>query len=201
MDHPKKERTLVLIKPDGVQRGLIGEVIKRYEQTGLKLVGLKLTVPTEELVQKHYLVDPDWKKKTGVKAIEAYKNKNLEPPTDDPEKAGQRVLDALTKYLSSGPVVGMVWQGMHAVGVVRKITGATEPMTSDVGTVRGDFTTDSYEVSDRDERAVRNIVHASGSPEEAKNEIRLWFNEGELFNYRLVHEAILYDVNLDGILE
>ncbi len=95
----------------------------------------------------------------------------------------------------------MVWQGMHAVGVVRKITGGTEPLTSDVGTIRGDYTIDSYEVSDVDGRAVRNLVHASGSIEEAEKEIPLWFAENELHAYRVAHEAILYDVNLDGIRE
>jgi len=95
----------------------------------------------------------------------------------------------------------MVWQGMHAVGIVRKITGSTEPLTSDVGTIRGDFTIDSYEVSDLDGRAVRNLIHASGSPEEAEKEIALWFKPEELHRYRLLNEAILYDVNLDGILE
>lgn len=201
MNHPKKERSLVLIKPDGIQRGLIGEVIKRYEQTGLKLVGLKLTVPTQDQVESHYLIDPHWKKNVGEKAIEAYKEKGLTPPTTDPVAAGARVLEALKKYLTAGPVVCMVWQGMHAVGVVRKITGSTEPMTSDVGTIRGDFTIDSYETSDRDERAVRNIVHASGNTNEAEKEIPLWFKDEELYNYRVAHEAILYDVNLDGILE
>ena len=95
----------------------------------------------------------------------------------------------------------MVWQGMHAVGVVRKITGATEPLSSDVGTIRGDYTIDSYQVSDIDGRAVRNLIHASGDVDEAQAEIKLWFNEQELLNYRHIQEAILYDVNLDCILK
>lgn len=197
----KKERTLVIIKPDGVQRGLIGEVIHRYERSGLKLVGLKMVVPTKELIEKHYLVDPGWKMKTGTKTINSYKRKNKMPPLDNPVVLADAVLDNLKKYMSTGPVVVMVWQGVHSVGIVRKITGGTEPLTSDVGTIRGDFTIDSYEVSDIDGRAVRNIIHASGSVEEAEKEINLWFGEKELLNYRLVQEAILYDVNLDGILE
>lgn len=100
-----------------------------------------------------------------------------------------------------GPVIAMVWQGMHAVGVVRKITGGTEPLTSDVGTIRGDLTIDSYEVSDIDGRAVRNLIHASGSTDDAEKEIALWFGPDELIKYNLAGEAILYDVNLDGILE
>jgi len=197
----KKERTLILIKPDGVQRSLIGEIIKRYEQTGLKLIGLKLVFPTEDLIKKHYLVDTDWKIKTGQKSIDAYQAKGLKPPSNDLEETGNRILDTLKKYLTSGPVVAMVWQGMNAVGIVRKITGGTEPLTSDVGTIRGDFTIDSYQVADTDHRVVRNLIHASEGIDEAIKEINLWFKPEELINYRLVGESILYDVNLDGILE
>ena len=197
----KKEQSLVLIKPDGVQRGLIGEIIKRYERTGLKLVGLKFVVPTVELVEKHYLVDPEWKIKTGEKSIKAYKDRGLEPPDTDPKKSAERVLETLKKYLTVGPVVAMVWQGMNAVGIIRKITGSTEPLVSDIGTIRGDFTIDAYKIADVDGRATRNLIHASGAVEEAQKEIDLWFKKDELINYRLVNEMILYDVNLDGILE
>lgn len=201
MPHLKEEKTLVLIKPDGVQRSLIGEVIRRYERSGLKLVGLKMVVPTKELIEKHYLVDPEWRVKTGQKTIESYKKKGKTPPSEDPLKITEIILNNLKRYITSGPVVAMVWQGMHAVGIVRKITGGTEPLTSDVGTIRGDLTIDSYEVSDIDGRAVRNIIHASGSTNDAEKEITLWFKPEELVKYRLVGEAILYDVNLDGILE
>jgi len=197
----KKEKTLVVIKPDGIQRGLIGEIVRRYERSGLKLIGIKMIVPDAGLIEKHHLIDPGWKAKVGEKAIESYRKKGKTPPTEDPLKVGEAVLGNLKYYLSSGPVIAMVWQGTHAVGVVRKITGGTEPLTSDVGTIRGDLTIDSYEVSDLDGRAVRNLIHASGSPEEAEKEINLWFEKDELIKYRLVGEVILYDVNLDGILE
>ena len=95
----------------------------------------------------------------------------------------------------------MVWKGAHAIGIIRKITGGTEPLTSDVGTIRGDYTIDSYELSDTGGRAIRNLIHASGTKEEAENEINLWFKKEELINYRLINEEIIYDVNLDGILE
>lgn len=167
----KKEKTLVLIKPDGVQRGLIGEVINRLEKVGLKMIGIKLVVPNEELIGKHYA------------------------------KMKDPVLGHLKKLMTSGPVVAMVWEGAHAVGVVRKLIGGTEPFSSDVGTIRGDYTIDSYQLADADGRAVRNVVHASGNDEEAKQEINLWFKLDDLVRYRLISEAILYDVNLDGILE
>ncbi len=199
--HPKQDRTLVIIKPDGIQRTLIGEIIKRYERLGLKLVGVKMTVPTAALVEKHYTIEPTWKRKVGEKAIESYIKKGIKPPTTDPLEVGEKVLANLKKYLTSGPVVAMVWEGAHAVPVVRKITGGTEPLTSDVGSIRGDFVLDSYEMSDTDGRAIRNLLHASGTPDEAEKEIAIWFTGDELVKYRHISEKILYDVNLDGILE
>jgi len=201
MNHPKKERTLIVIKPDGVQRTLMGEIIKRYERAGLKLVAMKMLVPTEDHVEAHYTLDPEWCRITGEKTIASYMKKGETPWTTDPLEVTRVLLGTLKKYMASGPVIAMVWEGMHVVEVVRKITGGTEPRTSDVGTIRGDFVIDSYSVSDTDKRAVRNLVHASGSPKEAEMEIAHWFKPEEIVNYRLVQEQIIYDVNLDGILE
>lgn len=197
----KKEKTLVVIKPDGIQRTLIGEIIKRYERCGLKLVGLKMITPTPDFVEKHYTLDPQWRINNGNKTIEAYKQNGKTPPSNDPMVLSGITLNMLKKYLSCSPVVAMVWQGMNAVKIVRKITGTTEPLTADVGTIRGDLTIDSYQIADIDSRAARNLVHSSGSVQEAEMEINLWFTDKEIFNYRLVNEEILYDVNLDGILE
>jgi len=196
-----KERTLVLIKPDGVQRSLIGEIIKRYERTGLKLVALKFDIPTEKMVEKHYLINKNWPESAGSKTIASYKAKGTKPPFNDPRKCGLWILGKLKRFLTAGPVVVMIWQGNEAVGIVRKITGGTEPLTSDVGTIRGDLTLDSYPLADTDSRAIRNLVHASGSVQEAKKEIKVWFKPSELIKYRLVQEEILYDVNLDTIKE
>lgn len=199
--HPKKERTLVVIKPDGVQRTLIGEIIKRYERVGLKLVAMKMLVPTEDHIEKHYTLDPEWRRITGEKTIASYKKKGEIPWTEDPFEVTAAVLAGLKKFMTSGPVIAMVWEGAHAVEMARKITGGTEPRTSDAGTIRGDFVIDSYMVSDTDKRAVRNLVHASGSVKEAEMEINHWFDKKDIVNYRLVQDQILYDVNLDGILE
>jgi len=200
-NHPKKDRTLIVIKPDGIQRGLMGEIIKRYERRGLKLVAVKMLVPTEEHVEAHYTLDPEWRRITGEKTIKGYESKGLTPPSTDPLEITAKILAGLKKYLTSGPVIAMVWQGAHAVQIVRGVTGGTEPLTSDMGTIRGDYVLDSYQMCDTDGRAVRNLVHASGSDEEAKAEIDHWFKPEEIINYRLVQEEILYDVNLDGILE
>ncbi len=191
----------MVIKPDGVQRTLVGEIIKRYERTGLKLAALKMLIPNPEMVNEHYSIDPEWKAEVGRKAFAAYEKKGKKPPYENPEECGEAVLQRLKKYLSAGPVVAMIWQGNEAVGLVRKITGATEPLSSDVGTIRGDFTLDSYGLADGDQRAVRNLVHASGSPEEAEKEIPIWFKEEEIQQYVLAHDKILYDVDLDGIKE
>jgi nucleoside-diphosphate kinase len=202
-NHPKKERTLVIIKPDGVQRSLIGEIIKRYERVGLKMTGLKMVVPTEEMAIKHYYeVGGDaWLEEVGRKARENYEKKGLKSPFATNMENGQAIMKANAKYLSSGPVIAMIWQGNQSVALVRKITGGTEPLSSDIGTIRGDFTLDTYQMADLDQRSIRNLIHASGNSQEAEKEIPIWFSENEILNYRLIQDEILYDVNLDGILE
>lgn len=191
----------MVIKPDGVQRSLLGEIIGRLERIGLKLVAIKMLVPTEDFIEKHYTLDPNWRRITGEKTIKSYKEKGKNPPSEDPFEITLAILERLKKYMVSGPTVAMVWQGSHAVKIVRKLVGGTEPLSSDVGTIRGDYVMDSYEMSDGDERCIRNLIHASGSVEEADKEIGHWFPKHEITEYRLVQEQILYDVNLDGILE
>ncbi len=196
-----KENTFVVIKPDGIQRTLIGEIFQRFERSGLKLLALKFLIPTAEMIEKHYTIDPDWIRKVGQKSIDGYLAKGLKVPSNDPLELGQKVLKRMVKYMTSGPVIIMIWQGSHAVGIVRKIVGGTEPLTSDVGTIRGDLVLDSYQIAEISDRAVRNLIHASGSVEEANKEINIWFQSEEKLNYKLIQDAILYDVNLDGILE
>ncbi len=196
----KKERTLVIIKPDGIQRGLVGEIIQRLERTGLKFVAFKMFIPTEEQCWAHYNKDDAWFEKKGQNTI-----KNLEAlgsPIEKPAvEYGKDIVRALVKFMTSGPVVGMVIEGNQAVGIVKKITGGTEPLTSDVGTIRGDLTVDSYDLAVGDNRAVRNLIHCSDEPQEAQREIALWFTEKEIIRYNLFNEAVLYDVNFDGVLE
>ena len=193
MPHPKYDKTLVVLKPDAVQRSLIGEIIQRFERVGLKLVAVKMFVPDAEFVEKHYTFDPEWRRKAGEKRIKSYQEKGIELPSSDPVAMGKEVLDSLKIYLSSGPVVAMVWQGAHAVGLVRKLVGSTEPLSSDVGTIRGDYVHDSYEMSGSDNRAIRNLIHASGNEEEAAQEIPHWFSKNEIIDYRLAQEAVIYE--------
>ena len=172
----------MIIQPDGVQRSLVGEIIKRYERTGLKLIGVKILVPTANQIETHYTLDPAWRRVTGEKTIRGYKDKGLKAPTENPLKITEILLENLKTYMTSGPVILMVWQGAHSVAIVRKITGGTEPLTCDVGTIRGDYVLDSYQLADEDGRSIRNLIHASASVEEAENEIKHWFTKGELMS-------------------
>jgi len=192
--HPKNERTLVVIKPDGIQRSLIGEIVSRFERSGLKLIAIKMMVPSTDLVEKHYTLDPEWIRLAGEKSIRNSKEKGHIPLSEDALVTGNIVLESLKRYLTSGPVVAMIWEGSSAVAIVRKIVGGTEPLSSDVGTIRGDFVIDSYQVSNQDGRAIRNLVHASGSVKEADDEIKHWFSPNEIIEYTHVLEKILYDI-------
>lgn len=199
--HPKKERTLVLIKPDGIQRSLVGEIIGRFERVGLKLVGMKFVVPTEDQCWKHYNKNDEWFLKKGTKIVENRKSLNL-PIEKEALEYGKDIIGAVVKYMTAGPIVAMVWEGNASVGVVKKLVGGTEPTTSDVGTIRGDYTIDSYYLCDVDgSRGMRNLIHCTDNPTEYLHESGIWFDERELISYRLVSDEILYDVNLDGILE
>ncbi len=198
--HPRTERTFVIIKTDGVQRSLIGEIIKRFERTGLKLIGLKITMLDSDRIWKHYNKDDAWFLKKGRKIAEDRAAAGLSAEKE-PIEYGKDIIRALEKFMTSGPVVMMAWEGNSAVGVVTKLVGETEPSTSDVGTIRGDYTIDSYNIAAIDDRAVRNLIHCSDTPENAEAEIALWFSPEELLSYRLISDQILYDVNLDGIME
>jgi len=195
MKHIKNERTLVVIKPDGVQRSLVGEIIGRFERIGLKVSALKMLVPTEEFTRKHYTLDPNWMKGVGEKSIKAYADQGKKHPvSDDPIKVAEGILKKLQSYLTAGPVIAMVIEGAHAAHAVRKLIGSTEPRTSHVGTIRGDLTLDSYELANVDGRAVRNLIHCSDQVSEAEREIGIWWKPEELNDYTSIQEKILYEM-------
>lgn len=200
MINPKKERTFVILKPDAVQRGLIGEVIKRIENTGLKLVALKMVNATEKQLWDHYSKDDEWFLKKGNRTIEERTAMGM-PIEKEAIEYGKDIIRALVKFMSCGPIVPMIWEGNQAVGIVKKIVGSTEPLSSDSGTLRGDYTLDSYELASLDSRAVRNLIHCSDPVSDASREIPIWFTNEEILQYRLIAEQILYDINLDGIKE
>lgn len=198
--HPKKEHSLVIIKPDGIQRALVGDILARFERTGLKFVAMKLIVPKAEQCWEHYNKDEEWFLKKGARIVEDRTAHGM-PIEKEAREYGKDIIQSNVDFFTSGPVLAFVIEGNQSVAIVKKIVGGTEPTTSDVGTIRGDLTVDSYALSSLDNRAVRNLVHCSDSPEEAEREIKIWFTPEELIGYRLVQEQILYDVNLDGILE
>ena len=162
-----KERTLVLIKPDGVVRNLIGKIISRFEDAGLKIVGMKMNWIDEDFAGKHYRDDIE-------------------------KKHGKRVRDGLIQYIKEGPIVAMVLEGVDAINVTRKIVGSTYPNESAPGTIRGDFAHISKAFANAKEINVRNLIHASANKEDADIEVPLWFNEEELHSYKTVHDIVCF---------
>jgi nucleoside-diphosphate kinase len=157
------ERTLVLIKPDGVQRQISGRIIQRFEDVGLKIVGMKMLWIDKTFARKHYSAH-----------------------VDKPFYAG------LEAMITEGPVIAMVLEGLHAVTLVRKLVGGTEPKSAQPGTIRGDFAHHSYEYTDKKGKAIKNLIHASGNAEEANAEVALWFDKKELHDYKTVHESHVF---------
>jgi nucleoside-diphosphate kinase len=195
---PHQERTLVILKPDTIQRSLMGEVIRRFERTGLKFTAMKMFMATEEQLLKHYNKTDEWFLKKGNRIIEDLKEHGL-PVEKEAIEYGKDIIRTIVHYMTAAPVVAMILEGNQAVAVVTKLVGTTEPATSDVGTIRGDFTVDSYGHSSYENRAVRNLVHQSESPEEAEREIAIWFKDEEIMNYVTAQERIMYDVDFDGV--
>ncbi|MEM2873981.1 MAG: nucleoside-diphosphate kinase [Candidatus Nanoarchaeia archaeon] len=171
-----EQETLVLIKPDGVARGLVGEIISRFERAGLQITGLKLVKATEEQADAHYILSDEWVKSLAAKTRESYAKRGIELKETDYEIA-KKVQTNLKRMLLAGPIVAMVVKGNCAIEIVRKLVGSTEPKSAAAGTIRGDYSTDSYDLADSEERAIWNLVHASSSEEEAKREIAVWFQK------------------------
>lgn len=188
------EQTVVLIKPDGVKRGLIGEIIKRLEQTGLKLVAAKMVAPQEEQFLKHYnSQSPERLKLWGEKTLKTFtkfgKDAKKDLGTDDPRELGIMVNKWLMDYITSGPVLAMLWEGKHAVQNTMNIAGPTMPVDAPAGTIRGDFSTDSAAYANSEKRGVMNLVHVSTSIEEANFEKSLWFKPQEIHEYKRTDES------------
>lgn len=189
MAHPKEEQTYVMIKPDGVRKGLTGEIIKRFEQRDLKIVALEMFMPTHQQIDEHYPKDEAWIARLGQKTLKTYEKYGFDPKVElgmeNDLEIGKEVRKWLVDYMLSAPLVRMIVQGIHAVDVVRKITGPTLPYQAEVGTIRGDFSIDSPLLANKEKRAVMNLVHASETPEEAQHEIKHWFgNDAKKFQYK-----------------
>ena len=185
----KKEKTFVLVKPDGVRKGLIGEIIRRFEQRDLKIVAIEMFQPTKKQINDHYPKDLAWINRLGEKSISTYNKYGIDPVselgTKSADKIGPMVRKWLVDYMTSAPLVRMVVEGVHAVDMVRKIAGPTIPSVADMGTIRGDFSADSPAIANSEKRAVMNLVHASETPEEAEHEIKFWFGKNPaIYSYK-----------------
>lgn len=187
------EKSLVLIKPDGVQRGLVGEIIGRFERAGLKLVAIKMVHATHEDVDKHYALTEEWMKAVYDKAKAKYEANGEKFEYADHVAYGTQIKNGLLDFLKSAPIVAMVWEGDGAVAIIRKLVGATEPAGSLPGTIRGDFSHDNYALSNAQNRPLRNLIHASGNTTEADSEIKVWFTDTELYKYEHVNDRVQYD--------
>ena len=159
------EQTMILFKPDALQRGLVGEILTRFERVGLRIVGTKMLAPDTQHYYKHY------------EEIGTLKT-----------RAGNKIFDITLEMMNAGPVIAMVFEGVESVALVRKMVGATEPKSSAPGTIRGDYSHMSYGYADDEEKGIPNLIHASGDPEEAVKEIAHWFTDDELFDYQALHE-------------
>jgi nucleoside-diphosphate kinase len=192
------EHTFAMVKPDGVMRGLVGDIVSRFERAGLKIVAMKMLTPTKEHALKHYPVsDEAWVERLGektymglaelegVSALELF-------GTEDKRELGQGVVDGLIEYLQSGPVVCMVVEGVQAISMVRKLAGHTLPFKAEVGTIRGDYSIDTPAIANAQGRPIHNVLHASETASEAENEIKLWFGDEKINSYAMNSEFMMY---------
>lgn len=187
-----QERTFVILKTDTIQRSLMGEVIARFERAGLKVTAMKLAMPSEELLQTHYNKDDEWFEKKGQGVVKDMEAQGMSVEKE-PIEYGRDIIRTVVRYMTEAPVLAMVLEGSSAVNAVMKIVGTTEPTTADIGTIRGDYTVDSYAHATLEDRAVKNLIHCSDCVEEAERELSLWFGDDEIHDYVTAQERILYE--------
>jgi nucleoside-diphosphate kinase len=185
------ERTLVLLKPDAVQRGICGEIIARFERTGLKIIGLKMVYADEALAGRHYADDEEWLISVGNKTKSSYEKKGL-TVKESAKEIGQRIRRQLMDFISMSPCLALCLEGHGVVEKVRVIVGPTAPLQGAPGTIRGDYSLDSYALADSSGRPIQNLIHASDSVENAEREIKIWFAPKELHPYKRVDEDLIY---------
>ena len=184
----RTEKTVVIVKHDGVARGLMGDIIKRFEKIGLKLVALELIQSTEDMGAAHYPGPEKWLRTVGNRTLADYAEKGLDPRkefgTADAIEIGKMVRQWNIEYLAYGPVLAMIWEGPNAVSLARKLIGDTRPAYALPGTIRGDFGLDNPDLANSQKRPMYNLVHASGEIAEAEQEIQLWFGKSEIIDYK-----------------
>jgi nucleoside-diphosphate kinase len=193
-----KQKALLIIKPDGVQRGLIGRIISRFVTVGLKIIGLKFEMATSDKVMAHYPETEAWFRKVGERTLTNYQKKGLDASsvfkTNDAVSIGKIVKGWLVTYFQESPVFMAVVEGYDCIEIVRKISGNTIPVLATPGTIRGDFSHDTIDLANEQNRPLRNIIHASDSVEDGEKEVSLWFKKEELFEYETAGEKFMYTV-------
>lgn len=195
----QKQKALIIIKPDGVQRGLLGKITTRFEQVGLKIIGLKFETATKEKVIAHYPTTDAWFEKVGQRTLSNYAKKGLDAKkifkTDVAIEIGKIVKSWLITYFQESPVLIMALEGYDCIEIVRKISGNTIPVLANPGTVRGDFSHDTIDLANEQSRPLRNIIHASDAVEDGEKEVNLWFTKEELFDYEAAGEKFMYTIS------
>jgi nucleoside-diphosphate kinase len=184
------QKTLVLIKPDGVLRGIVGEIIQRFERVGMKIVAIKMVQASKETLEQHYFKDEKWMKEKG----ELYKEKLKLPKETNPIPLGRNIVDGLIEDTQLSPIIAMVLEGHNAVNVVKKLTGPTNIEEALPGTIRGDFSQDTFALANKSNRPVITIIHATDDPTVAQKEIGFWFSQSEIYSYKKPEEDLHYRV-------
>jgi nucleoside-diphosphate kinase len=182
------EQTLVLVKPDGILRGIIGEIIGRFERVGLKIVGLKMIQAQKETLEKHYFKDEDWLREKG----ELYKKKLGLSQETDPIPVGKEIVKGLVDDMQLSPIIAIVLEGNNSVMTVKRLTGPTNIDDATPGTIRGDFSHDTFELANKSNRPNITIIHATDNPKESEKEINFWFSPDEVHSYKKPEEEIHY---------
>jgi len=196
----QKQRALLIIKPDGVQRGIIGKIITRFETVGLKIIGLKFEWVTKEKIIIHYPETDGWFKKVGERTLTNYAKKGLDAKkvfkTDNAIQIGRTVKKWLIKYFQESPVLIMALESYDCIEICRKLSGNTIPLLASPGTIRGDFSHDTIDLANEQNRPLRNLIHASDTVEDGEKEIKVWFTLEELFSYERADEKFMYLKNV-----
>ena len=194
----QKQKALIIIKPDGVQRGLLGKIITRFEQVGLKIIGLKFIWATEKQIVAQYPETDAWFKKVGERTLTNYSKKGLDAKkvfgTNDAIQIGRTVKKWLITYFQESPVLIMALESYDCIEIVRKLSGNTIPLLATGGTIRGDFSHDTIDLANEQNRPLRNIIHASDTVEDGEKEIKVWFTKEELFDYESAGEKFMYKI-------
>lgn len=195
-----EERTLILMKPDVLQRQIVGEILSRFERKGFKMVAVKMLNATKAQVGEHYTAEEQYLIETGEKAKKGAESRGQDVSNWNSLEWGKIIRERNIAYLTCGPILAVVLEGPSVVSSVRKVLGSTSPADGDVGTIRADYSFDSYALADVVARSTRTMLHASDSPENAQREIKIWFKENEICNnYETVAEKIFYDAGWDTV--